>query len=150
MTAKREIRETVWNLHVSELVSQRPEDVLRSLAVRAAENGTARIHALFRGLPERLPENVFSDLIFIVQEATANAMKHGHTRNISIVTDPTENGFRIRVANDGKPFDVSASLIPEAGHFGLSGLRERARRSGMKIAFESNERHTVVSLEVNT
>ncbi len=150
MTAKREIRETVWNLHVSELVSQPPEIVLRRLAVRAAESGTARIRALFRGLPKRLSESVFSDLIFIVQEAMANAMKHGHAKNISIVTDPTKDGFRIRVANDGEPFDVSAALIPEAGHFGLSGLLERARRSGMKIAFESDKRHTVVSLEVNT
>ena len=148
MTAKREIRETVWNLRVGELVSQRPEDVLRSLAVRAAECGTARIHARLRGLPERMPQNVFSDLIFIVQEAMANAMKHGQAKNISLVSDPMKDGFLVRVVNDGEPFDVSASLIPEAGHFGLSGMRERARRSGMKIAFESNERHTVVSLEV--
>lgn len=148
MTAKREIRETVWNLRVGELVAQRPEDVLRRLAVRAAECGTARIHARLRGLPESMPQNVFSDLIFIVQEAMANAMKHGQAKNISLVSDPMEGGCLVRVVNDGEPFDVSASLIPEAGHFGLSGMRERARRSGMKIAFESNEKHTIVSLEV--
>ena len=148
MTAKREIRETVWNLHVSELVARRPEDVLRSLAVRAAESGAAKIRARLHGLPEHLPESVFSDLVFLVQEAVANALKHGHARHVSFVSDPVKGGFRLRVANDGQPFDVTAALIPEAGHFGLSGMRERARRSGIAIGWESNARHTVVSLEV--
>ena len=150
MTAKREIRETVWNLRVSELVLQRPEDVLRSLAIRTATNSTAKVRTSFSGLPESLPQGVFSDLVFLIQEATANALKHGQATHVYFVTDPTETGFRLRIANDGKPFDVSRTLIPEAGHFGLTGMRERARRSGIAISWQSNDRHTVVTLEVRT
>lgn len=79
-----------------------------------------------------------------------HALKHGQATHVYFVTDPTETGFRLRIANDGKPFDVSRALIPEAGHFGLTGMRERARRSGIAISWQSNDRHTVVTLEVRT
>ena len=39
--------------------------------------------------------------------------------------------------NDGEAFDPSKAVGPETGHFGLSGMRERAKRIGAALAIES-------------
>ena len=43
--------------------------------------------------------------------------------------------FVLRILNDGEPFDAEKALGPETGHFGLFGMYERARRSGLGLAF---------------
>lgn len=105
-----------------------------------------------RGLPNHLAGAVFSDLIGIVQEATTNALKHGNAKNIVLVSDPLagsgERGFLLRVFNDGKPFDAATALGPESGHFGLAGMRERAKRNGMKISWGIEGRWSSVRVEV--
>lgn len=54
------------------------------------------------------------------------------------------------VEYNGAPFDTQHALGPEAGHFGLSGMRERARRSGFTVSFASKRRTTSVRLEIKT
>jgi signal transduction histidine kinase len=56
----------------------------------------------------------------------------------------------LRIVNNGKPFDTQHALGQEAGHFGLSGMRERARRSGFTVSFASKRRTTSVRLEIKT
>ena len=75
-------------------------------------------------------------------------MKHGRCRNIAITSDPQGEGFVLAVANDGEPFDPDAVLGPEAGHYGLSGMRERAKRTGIDLSFARSGRWTVVRLAV--
>ena len=87
-----------------------------------------------------------------MQEATTNALKHGRATNIVLVSDPStgdgKRGFVLRVLNDGEPFDAAAALGPEAGHFGLAGMRERAKRNGMRISWGVEGRWTSVEVEV--
>jgi signal transduction histidine kinase len=52
------------------------------------------------------------------------------------------------VLNDGEPFDAAAALGPESGHFGLAGMRERAKRNGMRISWGVEGRWTSVEVEV--
>lgn len=52
----------------------------------------------------------------------------------------------IIIANDGVPFDVSAALGPEAGHYGLTNMRERALRSGFGIEWENDKKWMKVRL----
>jgi signal transduction histidine kinase len=52
------------------------------------------------------------------------------------------------VLNDGEPFDAASALGPEAGHFGLAGMRERAKRNGMRISWGCEGRWTSVEVEV--
>ena len=44
--------------------------------------------------------------------------------------------------------DAAAALGPESGHFGLSGMRERAKRSGMVVSWGTEGRWTAVNVEV--
>ena len=150
--AKSEIRATIFNLRCDEMFDRRPEDVFREM-MRHLDRGKVNARCRLRGLPDHLPGARFSDLLGIVQEATTNAIKHGKAKNIVLVSDPLtgdgKRGFVLRVLNDGEPFDAAAALGPEAGHFGLAGMRERAKRNGMRISWETKDKWTSVKVEVS-
>ena len=149
--AKSEIRATIFNLRCDEMFDRKPEDVFREM-MRHLDRGKVNARCRLRGLPDHLPGARFSDLLGIVQEATTNAIKHGRAKNIVLVSDPLtgdgKRGFVLRVLNDGEPFDAAAALGPESGHFGLSGMRERAKRSGMVVSWGTEGRWTAVNVEV--
>ena len=151
VSIKREIRETIWNLRIDELMSRTPADVLQSLADRLSASGAVRVRTHLNGLPESLSEHLFSDLLYLVQEAVTNAIKHGGASRLLIASEPSgkgESDFALLVSNNGKPFDPAQALGPEAGHYGLSGMRERARRNNILLTWKSNPRITSVRMEI--
>ena len=131
------------------LFTQGPERVLKSIAEKISSGRLVAVRTHFAGLPPHLAESVFSEMVFIVQEAITNAIKHGHAKTIVLASDPSENGFTLRIANDGDPFDPDSVLGPEAGHYGLSGMRERAKRAGIGLSFVRDARMMIVVLDVS-
>jgi len=149
VSVKREIRDTIWNLRIDELTEKRPKDVLMSLAEKLASTTAVRVETSLKGLPDSLPEGAFSDMLYIVQESVTNAIKHGGATRILIASDALPPGkFALGIINNGRQFDTRHALGPEAGHYGLSGMRERARRNGFAVAVESNPHVTSVRLEI--
>ena len=150
MSAKAEIRERVFNLRNDELFKRSPASVVKSLARQISSHGVVRVRTALRGLPEALPAGVFSDILCIIREAATNAVKHGRAKTIFIVSDPAENGFVLRIANDGELFDPAAALGPEAGHFGLAGMRERAAKCGFDFSMREEKGMMTIRMEVAT
>lgn len=147
--AKSEMRARIFDMRSDVLFTQGPEKVIRGIADKIGSSGVVKVRTRLRGLPEHLTEQVFSEMVFITQEALTNAIKHGKAKNIVIAADPQESGFALTVANDGEPFDPSKALGPEAGHYGLSGMRERAKRAGIGLAFEHAGRWMTVRMTVS-
>ena len=151
MSAKSEIRERVFNLRDDELFRNSAQHILKAHARKLSGPGIVRVRAQLRGLPDTLPAALMSDILFIVQESVTNAIKHGHARNVILAADPSEggHGFVLRIVNDGEPFDPRMAPGPESGHFGLSGMRERARRAGILFSITTERGQMAVRLEVN-
>ena len=149
VAAKQEIRATIWNLRIDELTQKRPADVLASLCERLASTTGIRVGTVLKGLPEALPEKLFSDVLYVIQEAATNAIKHGGaTRLIVAAEGRGPKSIGIRICNNGQPFDTARALGPESGHFGLSGMRERAHRSGFSVSVVSRRHVTSVRMEI--
>ena len=146
--AKSEMRARIFDMRNDVLFTQGPERVLKSIAEKISSGRLVAVRTHFAGLPPHLAESVFSEMVFIVQEAITNAIKHGHAKTIVLASDPSENGFTLRIANDGDPFDPDSVLGPEAGHYGLSGMRERAKRAGIGLSFVRDARMMIVVLDV--
>ena len=142
------VSSTVRNSGVIVLYTQGPEKVLKSIAEKISSGKLITVRVRLAGLPQHLAESVFSEMVFIVQEAITNAIKHGHAKTVVLASDSSESGFTLRIANDGEPFDPDKALGPEAGHYGLSGMRERAKRAGIKLSFVRDSRLMVVVLDV--
>ena len=87
------------------------------------------------------------DLSLIVREAIGNAVKHGGAKKVAITSDQQEGGgWLLRIANDGEPFDSATAPGAREGHFGLEGMRQRARRLGAEVSFSTKSGWTVVSV----
>ena len=146
--AKSEMRARILNMRSDALFTQGPEKVFSELAHKFAQSGVVTMRTRFRGLPDHLAESVFSEVVFIVGEAVTNAVKHGKCRTIVLTSDPAPNGFTLSVANDGEPFDPAHALGPESGHFGLVGMRERAKRADIGLSFVHEGRWMILRLAV--
>jgi signal transduction histidine kinase len=73
--------------------------------------------------PERLHPEVETAIYRIAQEGLNNALKHAGARSIEIAVAEIEGEVGVRIRDDGSGYDVAAS--PDAGGFGLLGMRER-------------------------
>ncbi|MBE6382587.1 MAG: hypothetical protein E7049_06200 [Lentisphaerae bacterium] len=147
--AKTETRNTIMNLRDDDILSTNLASLLKRLAKEISVSGLVSVRTALRGIPLGLSAASKLDILAIVREALTNAAKHGHAKNAAVVSDPLPlRGFSITIANDGKPFDRNAAPGPTEGHFGLSGMSERAVRIGGTISFGQKGDWTYVKLEV--
>lgn len=146
--AKREIRDIVWGLKNDDMMRLTPADMLRNLAHEENTKGLYRVDTRLEGLPSALDAAAMRDLSLIVRESIGNAVKHGGARKIAISSDPLEGGgWMLRISNDGEPFDPETAPGAKEGHFGLEGMKQRARRLGAEIRFERRGAGMVLVLE---
>ena len=91
----------------------------RSLADHDAQVPVAAEHHLFR----------------IAQEALTNAVTHAQASRVSVLLAFAVDGVELTVSDDGRGLPPGK---PERGfHFGLPGMRERARALGTGLELES-------------
>lgn len=142
------MRDAILNLQSDEMMMRPPKDLLKILAAKANAAGGARVRTMLRGLPSDMSTAEKTDLIVFAQEAMTNAVKHGRAARILLVSDPLRGGgFAFSVLNDGEPFDAGAALGLETGHFGLSGMRERAACNGYALSFGQRNGWNAVRIE---
>ena len=147
LRAKQEMRDVVWGLKNDEMMRLSPAEMLRQLAARQTRKGVIRVRTRLKGLPEKLAGAAMRDLSLIVREAIGNASKHGGAGKVAVVCDPTEaGGWSLRIANDGRPFDERTAPGPAEGHFGVEGMKERARRIGATLSYARKGKWTIVVL----
>ena len=145
--AKAELRDIIWGLKNDDMMRLSPAEMLRQTAEIETKKGLFRISTKIVGLPERMTAQEMRDLSLIVREAIGNAVKHGGAKKIAITCDARpDGGWMLRVANDGAPFDPAKAPGAREGHFGLEGMRERAKRLGASVEIATDNLWTVVSV----
>ncbi len=87
----------------------------------------------------RLPEIVETNFYRVIQEATANALKHGRPTKIALSLLLDRDGLQAEFADDGAGFDPSQieSAKRGDGKFGLWSMRERIAALAGKLRVES-------------
>ena len=63
----------------------------------------------------------------IIREATVNAVRHGRASLIAISGELSGSRLSFSIVDNGRGFDPSVSQGSATGHFGLLGMRERAK-----------------------
>lgn len=81
-------------------------------------------------LPPRLGESFTLAAYRILQEAVTNALRHGQARRISIRVGTEADTLALEVLDDGRGL---AQDWQRPGHFGVRGMRERARSLGGEL-----------------
>jgi len=85
------------------------------------------------------------DLYRIGREALLNAFRHSRARKIEIELNYSVSQLRIIVRDDGCGIDPETLKSGRDGHWGLSGMRERAEQIGARLQVYSS---TAVGTEV--
>jgi ligand-binding sensor domain-containing protein/signal transduction histidine kinase len=134
-----EARRYVWDLRSQSLDDRDLPAALAEMTRRlTAESG---VHTQFEvgGTLRPLPKQVENNLLRIGQEAVNNAVRHAGASNISVRLVFDATSVRLSVKDDGRGFDAEASGSNGAGgHFGIVGMRERAREMGGEVRVGSN------------
>jgi ligand-binding sensor domain-containing protein/signal transduction histidine kinase len=99
--------------------------------------GEARLKLAVGKLTQGLPAYVEYNLLRIAQEAIINAVKHAGARTIEVTLETPPEVLRIAVRDDGAGFVTRDSA---ADHFGLIGMKERAKEIGADLRVVSEPR----------
>ena len=92
--------------------------------------------ALDFALAGSLPEATAEHLLRIVAEGLTNIARHAQAAHAWVNATESDGGVTIEVGDDGVGFDPTAAF-DQPGHYGLPGMRERARLAGGTLAVES-------------
>jgi signal transduction histidine kinase len=132
-------RETIQDLRVTAATQINLEYLLtaaaRELAGASALSGTQPVFDVTVEGARRILSPALQDEIYrIGREVLRNAFRHAHANRIEAEVRYDKRRLRLRIRDDGKGID--RSILKEgakAGHWGLPGIRERAKRIGGRL-----------------
>jgi signal transduction histidine kinase len=148
--SRDEVRRSVWGLRARALDNFSLDDALKEMARQIPSNSGANIEVHSEGQSQQVPDLIANHLLRVGQEALGNALKHGRATNIKITLRYEPDRVELTVVDDGTGFDSATCLGPAEGHFGLQGMRERAKRVGGVFELETTPgRGTRIRTAVN-
>jgi signal transduction histidine kinase len=107
---------------------------IKTLGEEFAGQGTAHGSMLPRvdvtGTPQTLRPLVRDEIYRIAGESLRNALRHADAKRIEVDLCYDERQLRLRVRDDGKGIDPRFLREGQAGHYGIPGMRERAKLLG--------------------
>ena len=131
-------RDAVQGLRMSTMENNDLAVAIRTVGeeLAAAENEQTptSFEVLVEGTPRSLHLILRDEAYRLAVEAMRNAFRHAAAQNVEAQIRYDEKYFRIRVRDDGKGIrpEVLRGEGPE-GHYGLTGMRERAKLVGGKL-----------------
>jgi ligand-binding sensor domain-containing protein/signal transduction histidine kinase len=107
-------------------------------ASREADHGSPVFSVTVEGQPRPLASLIQDEACRIAHEVMTNAFRHAEAHRIEAEIRYDPHSLRLRFRDDGKGIDPEIlKLGGRSGHWGLPGIRERARRIGAKLDFWS-------------
>ena len=99
------------------------------------DSSSPRFHVVVEGPPGDLHPILRDEIYAIAREAVRNAFRHAQASNIEVDMRYSGSSFQLRIRDDGKGIDPEIVAEGRAGHYGVPGMRERAKRIGAHLNF---------------
>jgi signal transduction histidine kinase len=125
----REARQSIWDLRSPKLRSTDLIAALRQAGEQATSGGDVGFTMTISGTPRRCPDKTEEQLLRIGQEAILNAVRHAQAQQVRVELIYSDESVVLRVLDDGRGFDPELAAEAE-GHYGLVGMKERAKEIG--------------------
>ena len=134
---RQEVQHAVWDMEspLSEGVDL--GEALRRLA-GFINSCSAAIDVEVEGEPCGLPRTAKHNLLRIAQEATTNAVRHAAAAHIHVRLVYAADAVTLSVTDDGVGFDPGTAMDGNIGHFGLRGIRSRAKKLHGQLTIQSS------------
>ncbi|HMI53614.1 MAG TPA: two-component regulator propeller domain-containing protein [Candidatus Saccharimonadales bacterium] len=79
-------------------------------------------------------KSILRDEVYLIgREALVNAFRHSQSNSVEVEIDYGNSNLRVVVRDNGRGIDELVLRSGREGHWGLSGMRERAERIGAKL-----------------
>jgi signal transduction histidine kinase len=106
-------------------------------AQQEVAQGDVDFRIIVEGRRRPLHPLIRDEVYRIGREAIVNAYRHANAQHIEVEIDYEVKQLRVLVRDDGVGIDSSHVASGRDGHFGLSGMRERAERIGGRFKVSS-------------
>jgi len=126
-------RNTVRGLRSSETVRQNLEEEFSRIQKDLAISTQSGFRVIVEGAPRPLRPVIRDEIYFIGREALANAFRHSGASEVAVEIEYSTSHLRVLVRDNGCGVDPQVVNSGRDGHWGLSGMRERAERIGGKL-----------------
>lgn len=100
-------------------------------------NTAVPLQVSVRGDARELSAAVWHEVYRIGREAILNAYRHSGAEEIHATIEYEPGGLRLCVRDNGCGIGRTELISGRLGHWGLQGMRERARRIGAKLQFRT-------------
>jgi len=147
--SRDELRAAVWDLRVdSEALADLPA-ALRDIAASAQTGGGKPVVFTVEGAPRTVPPTLAHHATRIAQEALTNSLRHSDAAELSMTLTFLPAQLRLSILDNGRGFDPARTAGPDAGHFGLDGMKRRAAKTGGSLSIASSTGGTTITLETS-
>jgi signal transduction histidine kinase len=114
-------------------------EILADLVERLGLEPAIKVRMVVEGTPRRLHPLVCEEIEQMASEALFNTQRHAQARNVEIGVSYGRGALNVRFHDDGVGLDQSVlDSGGREGHFGLTGMGERARK--IQAEFEIRSR----------
>ena len=106
------------------------EQALSSAQRELAVGDAGEYRVVVTGRRRRLHPLIRDEVYRVAREALANAFRHAAASAVEVELTYASDQMRLLVRDDGRGIDPEVQQRGREGHWGLSGMRERAERIG--------------------
>jgi signal transduction histidine kinase len=145
-----EARQSIWALRSQDTGEKTLPVRLRRATERAGGRALDAKFSVF-GAYRPLAPGTEREILRVAQEAIHNVEKHAGAKHLTVRLDYGPAEIALEVRDDGQGFAMGKEVEAEPGHFGFTGMRERAATIGGTLEVTSEPgAGTSVRLHVRT
>ena len=133
-------RSAVYDLRSSATSTNDLAEAVRTLADELAKQDSTAFQLVVEGQARDFHPIVRDEIYRIAREALRNAFSHAAARHVEAEVTYGDRAFRLRIRDDGRGIPAETLEAGRPGHYGLSGMRERAKQIGAKLEIWSGAR----------
>jgi len=130
-------RNAIRGLRLSDNSSEDIAVALSSINQELNSSGETAFKVIVEGSARPVHPIVRDEVYRIGREAVVNAFRHSRAKNITVEVAYLENQLRLLINDDGCWIDSEVLESGRDGHWGLSGMRERAERIKARLKVRS-------------
>jgi signal transduction histidine kinase/ligand-binding sensor domain-containing protein len=124
-----EARQSIWALRSQDSGETTLPVRLRRIVEAEEGHGLKASFSLF-GAYRPMPQETEREYLRVAQEAIHNVKKHANAQHLFVQLEYGPEQIALEVRDDGRGFIASEQTEPQPGHYGLTGMRERAAEIG--------------------
>jgi ligand-binding sensor domain-containing protein/signal transduction histidine kinase len=131
-----EARQSIWALRSQDSNETTLPVRLRRLVEATGGHGLEAKFSLF-GAYHAMPPDTEREFLRVAQEAIHNVKKHAGARHLFVQLEYRPNEVALEVRDDGSGFAADQEPESASGHYGLTGMKERAAAIGANLEISS-------------